>query len=240
MSRRTWTKDYLHITYGNPTITPFRQNLISSMKEVMYFYYSIYILDENKTIFSDHTHDFPKVQNLPDYIDHIVNMEEKDMFLYEDFKHNGFHRKKLYNFVTLKDDFDMDMEYFYKIERLITYVKQSEEEEFKRHEEYTLTVGKNVPNKEHYSDGEPYGEQIFIQYLTKEDLLRLKQTALDFCQVAIDEYNKWLKQDKIKCPKCGEKQLYLDSLIEENEFGTTSFKCIKCKHDFTDDDGIYY
>lgn len=196
MNRRTWKKDTLYITYGKPVIQPFKQRIIDSMDDVMYFYYDIDILDGKKIIFHADAYDFPKVQNLPSYIDYIINMEEKDMFLYENLERGGFHRKRFYNFIDLADSFDMDHEYFYKIERMVTYVKQINELEFKNFEEYTLTIGKCEPNKEGYSNGEPFGKQIFIKYLTKEDLLRLKQTALAFCDVAIKEYNNELKITK--------------------------------------------
>ena len=39
MGRRTWKKDSLYITYGNPRITPHRVDTLKSMKDVMYFYY---------------------------------------------------------------------------------------------------------------------------------------------------------------------------------------------------------
>lgn len=239
MSRRTWKREYLSITFGKPSIQSFREKIISSMKEVMYFYYDIDILDGKKQIFHAETYDFPKVQNLPQYIDYICNIEEKDMFTYENLEDNGFSRRKLYNFITLDDSFNMDCEYFYKIERMITYVKQRNEEEPKRYEEYTLTIGQCAKNKDGYSNGESYGKEIFIKYLTREDLLRLKQTAIDFCNVAIEENNKALRKYEIKCPKCGEHQLFLGALIEEDEHGHQKFKCTKCSEDFNDDDDIY-
>lgn len=241
MSRRTWKKDTLHITYSNPSITPHRFDLLTSMKGAMYFYYDIEILDEKKTLFSARVHDFPKVQDLPIYIDHILDMEEKDMFIYEDFKDNGFHRKKLYNFIVLDDSFNMDIEYFYKIERTITYIKQRYEDDFKRYEEFTLTIGQNAPNKEGYSNGEDFGQSIYIKYLTREDILNIKKTAEDFCKCAIEVYNKELKKYKIKCPKCEEHQLYLDCLLPDNEESyTEEFKCTKCGHEFNSDDDYYY
>ena len=239
MSRRTWTKGDLHITYGNPTIQTFREKIIKDMDEAMYFYYDIDILDDTKILFHADAYDFPKVQNLPNYIDYLVNMKEEDMFVYEDYEDNGFHRKKLYNFMTLDDSFNMDMEYFYKIEKQIMYVKQRQDKEFKRYEEYTLTIGNCGKDRKLGGDNrEPYGKEIFIKYLTKEDILRLKQTALDFCQVAIEDSNKALRKYKIKCPHCQEHQLFLDALLEEDDFGNKQFKCAKCKKEFTDDDDI--
>lgn len=238
MDKITWKKDTLHITYSNPCITPYREDLLTSMDNVMYFYYNINILDEDKILFSSRTHDFPKVQDLPAYIDHILNMEEKDMFLYEDYKDGGFHRKRLYNFIELDDSFNMDIEYFYKIERHITYVKQRGDKEFKRYEEFTLTIGQNASNKEGYSNGEDFGQSVYIKYLTREDMLDIKNTAEDFCKYAIDDYNEHLKKYKIKCPKCEAHQLYLDCLLPSNDDYYEEFRCTKCGHEFDSND--YY
>lgn len=240
MNKKTWKKDTLSITYCNPSITADRMDLLTSMKDVMYFYYDINIMDKDKTLFSTRTHEFPKVQNLPIYIEHMLEMKEDDMFVYENFEDNGFHRKKLYNFIELNDSFNMDMEYFYKIERTITYVKQQEETELKKYEDFTLTIGKSEPNKDGYSNGEFFGRSVYIKYLTRDDLLNLKKTAEDFCKCAIDDYNNGLKKHKIKCPKCGEHQLYLDSLLpENNESYNEEFKCISCGHEFNDNDDCY-
>ena len=165
MSRQTWSKGDLKITYGNPYVTPFTEKIISDMKQVMYFYYDIDVVDGNKTIFSARTHDFPKVQNLPAYIDHVLDMKEEDMYVYEDLKKNGFERKKLYAFIDLGDSFDM--EYHYKIERQVMYVKQRNEDVPKRYEEFKLSIGE-------HERGKDYSKSIFIDYLEREDIIRLK------------------------------------------------------------------
>lgn len=240
MSRRSWRKKDLYITYGNPSITPFTEVEISSMKDVMYFYYDVSILDGKKTIFETSVYEFPKVQNLPAYIDYILNMKEEDMYLYENLEDGDFKRKKLYSFVELNDSFNFNMEYFYKIEKHITYVKQSNQEEFKRYEEYILTIGQHEKNKEGYDNGEDFGKSVFIKYLTKEDLERLSKTAQEFCKVSIEDYNKELKERKIKCPKCNEVQSYLTSLVNvDDETHDYNFKCSSCNNEFTDDDDIY-
>ena len=162
MRRSCKLGDYLYITYGDAVITPipYKKGLIDSMEDVMYFYYDIALVDKNKVVFESSAYDFPKVEKLPSCIDYIINMKEDNMFVYEDYKDGGFHRKRLYNFITLDDGFDM--EYFYKIERWITYVKQSSKEEYKRFEEYILTIGKNERNREGYSNGEDFGKSYFI------------------------------------------------------------------------------
>ena len=104
----------------------------------------------------------------------------------------------------------------------------------------SIRIGKNSPNKQGYSNGECFGRSIFIKHLTKEDLERLKKTAQDFCKYAIEDYNKELKEYKIKCPKCKEHQLYLDALTDEkNYYRDCFFKCTVCGHKFSDDDDYY-
>ena len=240
MKKTIWKKDTLSIIYKNPIITPYREDLLASMDDVMYFYYDINILDEDKVLFSSRTHDFPKVQDLPGCIDEILNMEEENMFLYEDYKHDGFHRKMLYNFTVLEDLYDMNMEYFYKIERSITYVKQRHEEDFKRYEEFTLTIGQNIPNKEGYSNGEDFGKSVYIKYLTREDMLNIKKIAENFCKYAIEDYNEYLKRYKIKCPKCEVHQLYLESLLpQSSDSHYEEFICTQCGYEFDADDDYF-
>ena len=235
-----WKKNTFSIIYKNPKITPHREDLLTSIDDAMYFYYDISVLDENKILFNSRTHDFPKIQDLPVYIDQLLEMEEKDMFLYEDFEEDGFHRRRLYYFATLDDSYSMDMEYFYKIERDITYVKQRDEEEFKRYEEFTLTIGQNAQNKNGYSNGEDFGQSVYIKYLTREDMLNLKETAEEFCKYSIDNYNEHLREYKIKCSKCKAHQLYLDSLLpQSNDNYYEEFRCTKCGHEFDINDDYF-
>lgn len=193
INRQTWKKDNMYITYGNPFITPFadenynyeRETIPHSMNDVMYFYYDIDIFYGKKHIFHSHTHDFPKIQDLPMEIDCLFHVKEKDMFIYQDIEDEGFHKKELYACTKLED---FDCEYFYKIEKIITYVKQRDESNFKRYENYTLIIGESEPNKEGYSSGENYGKEFYVKNLEKEDLIKLKKTATKFCNLAIKNY----------------------------------------------------
>lgn len=236
MNYKVWNKDTFNIIYKNPKITTHREELIESMDEVMYFYYDIEILDGEKSLFSESVYDFPKVQDLPICIDTLINKKEEKMFLYEDYENNGFHRKKLYDFILLDD---MDIEYFYKIERIITFTKQRYEKDFKRYEEFVLTIGKHAPNKRGYSNGEDFGQSIFIKHLEREDILNFKYTAEEFCRIAIENYNNHAKEYKIKCPKCNEHQLYLDCLLPPSESYNLEFKCTKCGYEFDDEENYF-
>lgn len=177
-----WKKGSLCIVYENPQVTPFKGVSLGSMKDVMYFYYDIKIFDDQEVIFSSRTQDSPKVQVLPQNIQCLLDMKEEDMFLREDFNQDGFHRKNFYHFVELDDE--MDIDYFYKLEKSVTFVKQAYEEDYNRWEEYTLTVGQSAPSKGGYSNGENFGKSVFIKYLTRDDLVSLRDVADIFCQIA--------------------------------------------------------
>lgn len=187
MSRKTWTKGNLHISYGHPLITPFydeenEEKELKTMDDVMYFYYNISILNGNKTMLFLGTHDSPKVQDLPQYIDHIMKLGKKKMFLMDDCKQDGFHRTIRYAQIVLEDGFGFDMEYSYKIERYDYAVKQSDEKKYKKWTNYELTIGERERN-------EDFGKTVTVKYITPEELIALKNTALAFCEAAIHQYN---------------------------------------------------
>lgn len=195
MSRRTWKKGNLYISFGRPSITPFNENKpVISQSDVMYFYYDIDILSGSKTMFKADTSDFPKVQNLPFYIDEIVNFDMKNAYLLEDIEVNGFTRQKRYHQVMLEDSFGFDIEYFYKIERYDYDVKQAKEELPKKWSEYILTIGQMEKSRQYGGDNrEDYGKTVMVQNLDASDLMRLKDTALQFCEEAMRVHNKFVK-----------------------------------------------
>lgn len=197
MSRRTWTKGDLHISYGRPSITPFYNNddterEVKSMDDVMYFYYGIEILHHNKITLSMSTHDFPKVQNLPIYIDQIMSYNMDNGYVVEDYEDGGFHRRIRYAHVILEDSFGFDIEYFYKIERYDYVVKQSSENNYKEWTEYILTIGEMEPHRKYGgANRENFGKVIMIKYISPEELISLKNTALSFCEEAIRIHKKY-------------------------------------------------
>lgn len=196
MSRRTWKKGNLYISFGSPSITAYHDGqVIKDMSNVMYFYYDIHILQEKKTMFHQQAYDFPKVQNLHLYIDEIMNFDMSKAYLLEDYKRDGFERKIRYHQVILDDSFHFDIEYFYKIERYDYSVKQSQENEPKCWTEYVLTIGAMEKCRTYGGDNrEEYGRSITIKYLTPDDLLRLKNTANAFCEEAVRLYNKFVTE----------------------------------------------
>lgn len=200
MSRRTWNKGNLYISFGRPSITPFydgdNERKLKDMNDVMYFYYDIDILQDKKVLFKTSAYDFPKVLDLPFYIDEIMNFNMENAYLLENFKEDDFFRKVKYHQIVLEDSFGFDVEYFYKIERYDYSVKQPHEDVAKEWSEYIMTIGKMKACKTYGgSNREEYGDCVMIKYLTPDDLFRLKQTALDFCDVAIKEHHKMLHNE---------------------------------------------
>lgn len=191
MSRRTWKKGNLYVSFGCPVITAFREGVeVSSMSDVMYFYYDIAILQENKVMMKMSAYDFPKVQNLHLYIDEIMNFNMDQAYLLEDYERDGFIRRVKYHQVILEDSFNFDLEYFYKIERYDYLVKQPHEEEPKLFTEYVMTIGNMEVSKEYGGDNrEDYGRCIMIKSITPDELVNLKSISESFCQESILLYN---------------------------------------------------
>lgn len=191
MTRRTWRKGDLRITYSNPMITSFAEiegedRPVETMDNVLYFYYDIAILNKGKTIFESRTHDFPKVQDLPYVIDHLLHADMTKAYVVSEIEEEDFYRKVMRIEEELDDTFDM--EYFYKLERVDYMVRQHDEAEPKHHSDYTLTIGQCERNQS-------FGPAIVIKDLVRDDLLRLKQTALSFCEEAIREHHRMQEKE---------------------------------------------
>ena len=134
MSRRTFIKDDFKITYGNGHIQSHTgdegiEKKIINMNEVMYFYYDISVLFGNKVVFEASAYDFPKVQNLAEYIDYMIDFDMEKAYLIDNTKVGDFHRTIKYNQIIVDD---MDVEYFYKIERYDYSVRQRQDEDYKK------------------------------------------------------------------------------------------------------------
>lgn len=212
MTRQTWTKNHIHITFGRPSIQPYSDEFaeVKSMDDVLYFYYDVNVLRDTKTILEDRTHDFPKVQNLSVYIDGIINFDMSKAWLKDDTKMNGFEREVRYAQLQLEDSFGFRQEYFYTFERHDYSVKQADEDEPDLWSNYTLTISKMIKlyDKENDFFDDSHIESVTID-LELEDLLRLKVSAENFCQMAIDchnkhrlsqkaEYEKWLESEGLE------------------------------------------
>lgn len=205
ISRRTWRKENLRISYSNPIITPYNENDdVSSMKDVMYFYYNMTILHGKKTWFEFSTHDFPKVQELPFYIDEITSFNMDKAYLLEDYYYGDFLRQIRYHQVILEDSFQFGMEYTYKIERYDYRVVQSSETPAENWSEYVLTIGQMERSLKYGGmDRESYGKTLTIKDLTTEDMIRLKETAQAFCEETLLLHRK---RHEVEIQKTGEKE----------------------------------
>lgn len=195
LREKSWSRDKLKISYSNPMITPFYEyskeekgeveRPVKSIKDAMYFYYHIDIFDGDKKMFSAGTHDNPKVQDLPAYIDYIMqfNMKKHSYVIDEVKDECGFHRKIQYAQIILEDSF-IDIEYSYKIERYDYAVKQSDEKKHKKWTDYTLTISE-MGNKK-----TSFGNAVVIKKISPKELNGLKETAIAFCEQAVIDYNK--------------------------------------------------
>ena len=190
----TWERDTLKIAYSNPMITPFyeyskgiedgRERPVKDINDSMYFYYNIEIMNGDKLMFSAWTHDYPKVPDLPLFIETIMNTDmEKDGHVINELKEGGFHRKIQYAQIVLEDPF-ADIEYSYKIERYDYAVKQSDEKKHKKWTDYTLTISE-MGNKK-----TSFGNAVVIKNIKPKELNGLKETAIAFCKQAVKEHNK--------------------------------------------------
>ncbi|GAB6449911.1 hypothetical protein bcgnr5390_12920 [Bacillus luti] len=191
MGRQTWKKENLYITFGKSSITPFDEDkTVKNMAGVMCFYYDISILQNGKLLFHADAYDFPKVDKLPIWIDHLMCFDMEKAYVLEDITQGEFKRRVKYHQVIMDDLFGI--EYFYKLERYDYYVKQSSDEQGNSWSEYVLTIGNMEASKKYGgANRESYGKCIVIKHLTNEDLIRLKETAENFCEAAIVKYNKY-------------------------------------------------
>ena len=190
----TWERDTLKIAYSNPMITPFyeyskgiedgRERPVKDISDSMYFYYNIEIMNGDKLMFSAWTHDYPKVPDLPLFIEAIMNTDmKKDGHVINELKEGVFHRKIQYAQIVLEDPF-ADIEYSYKIERYDYAVKQSDEKKHKKWTDYTLTISE-MGNKK-----TSFGNAVVIKNISPKELNELKETAIAFCEQAVKEHNK--------------------------------------------------
>lgn len=223
--------DGLIVEYSNPRIQPFNEGYFDNIteKDIMYFYYdlNIYLYDKidmkgnvilakKRTLLSTNAYDFPKVQYVPETIDYLIN--EPCTLVLEDYKSNEFHRVQKYNQIELRD---IGEEYFYRFERNDYYVTQDENNEpFEHTTYYSIFIGKGHKRKE-------YGNMVYIDNLSKEQLLQFKKVAQDFLKSAIEEENFRITEQKLKCPNC-EKIFKAQGNNIHDEYNDWIFKCPNC------------
>lgn len=236
--RKRYIKDSLIIEYSNPRIQPFYEGYFEPITkdDFLHFYYDLEImayreLDETdgglvlankELVFETSTYDFPKVDEVPDYIDHIIN--EPCVLTLKDYRENDYHKIVKYNQVMITDF--ANCEYFYKIERYDTSVKKMDEDEYKNFSTYTISIGKGY-NNAGQSSNKRNGMIIYLDKLTKEELLDFKMFCLDFVNSAIEEYNNIVKSTKLKCPYCN-KKFNLCGTNLKNEYNDYMYKCSHC------------
>lgn len=177
----------LRIVYKEPVITPFDGKLYS-IQDVLYFYYQVDIFKGEEKLFSTNVFDCPLIHQLPDEIDKIIQNNMKDSYMIDEYRDDDFERRVQYLQYALEDVYTN--EYFYKLERYNTMIREGEIVNY--WDEYVLTIGKM--DREYRfgrSDKKPeFGQVVMIKNLSENDLLRLKETAISFCDEAIKIYNE--------------------------------------------------
>lgn len=236
------TKQYLNdgliIEYSDPSIQAFHEGYFEPItkKDILYFYYTVQIyrynelditgddliLAEKELIFEERTHDFPKVDSVPGIIDYIVN--EPCTLKLKDYEDNGYHQIQYYNQVDLMDY--ANCEYWYKIERYDTKVKQRSSNEYRDFKYYTLTIGNGFGNMG-YSNKKDNGAAIYLSELKEKDLLEFKKVCEEFMESAIETYNESVKNTKLKCPHCN-KYFNLCGTNIKDERNDYIYKCSHC------------
>lgn len=194
MSRQTWKRDPLLISFSNPVITSFSDtdDNVKSVDDIMYFYYDLHILKGKKVLHKFSAYDFPKVLDLPKCIQHILEFDmDKAYVLSEEMDEDmGYYFKEQYAQAILSDMFEQ--EYFYKIERHDYQRSQENIEgivEQKEWTRYTLTIGQIERDSKSYSSSD-FSKCIVLHDLTSEELSDLKKTAEQFVEQAIREHNE--------------------------------------------------
>lgn len=243
---KQYINDGLIIEYSEPSIQPFHEGYFEPIttEDIMYFYYTVkiyrykeldetgdgLILAEKELIFEERTHDFPKVADVPDYIDYIIN--EPCNLKITDYESDGFHKIENYNQIILNDF--ANCEYWYKIERYDTSVKQRNSEVYKDLKKYMLTIGKGFKNQG-FSDNKDNGVAIYLDNLTEEELLKFKKVCEDFLKSAIDYTNEYILKAMLKCPYCNE-TFKLSGTNIKDEWDDYIYKCSKCSKIIKEDE----
>lgn len=229
--------DGLIIRYKNPTIQTYRDDYkkINSMASVMYFYYDLEIerlneidregdlvLVEKELLLNTDAYDCPKVQYVPETIYSIIS--NPCVLELENYENNGFYRIVKYN-QALIEDF-VDAEYWFKIERYDYSVKQSYNEFYNYNTHYNITIGLGS-KVAGYGNRKDTGTAVYLNNLTKEEILDFRAVAESFVQESIDLFNKDIVTHTSLCCHCQERiNLY------ENAIGDNLFKCPLCTKEF--------
>ena len=188
----TWSNNGFVIEYSDPYITPFEGDIAESFKDVMYFYYTVKVYKRDELLIQTMVHDYPKVDSLFDGIHEMLGRGLDMRYVYEDFVDEDFDysRKSYYDRIEFCDSFPKSREYSIKIERDYWIMKS---DELKEGEDFTLTIGKNLRDRDdsgsvtRISDIE---QSYSVDYLTRDDVLRLADVAKAFCEYALVKHRE--------------------------------------------------
>ena len=197
-----WEKGSTIVQFSNPAMTFFDDVLVDKkvsrlgIEDVMYYYYTVTMT--NGLIKKEfQVGDFPKVPEIPIYIDHLLNLNmNQEGVVLEEIEREGFYRKVQYHQTMLNDPFGLFAEYFLKFERYDYTVKQPDQEGEKFFSEYRLLIG----NPMNPSSGSNCADCFYFHGLTTEDLIRLKEVVESFIAYSLDysfqQELKWMNEEK--------------------------------------------
>jgi hypothetical protein len=190
--RFIWKIGGASIEFSNGSMQYFNEYLpAKDYKDVCYFYYDLTIkMDKRSQTFR--THDFPKVQYLKDYCEHIIKHNTKENgYLLDDCSHGGFFRKISYHQTELLD-WSL-REYFMRIEKYHYEVKQQNEDTSQESIFYRLTVGE-IPYKCNSKKEEAACMALYIHDLQEKDLVNLYTMGEEFIEETIQRNNHYLAE----------------------------------------------
>ena len=122
MAKNIWECKGLIIEYKNGIIIPYKEVLINNIGNTLDFFYTIEVKGNNKTLFKTKVKNYSKVDKLGSFIESILNIQEDEMLLYNQFEEEGCIHSIYYTFLECIDPYDSDIEYFYKIEKNIEII----------------------------------------------------------------------------------------------------------------------
>lgn len=174
----------LVITYFRPSTTAFNSDkILESKKDIMYFYYGVEVSYKGKLLLEVSTHDFPKVDTLPEVIEYLLS---DDDYVLENAKGGTYYTyyikyKKAYNHSHWANH-----EYSYYFEAIKTQCLK--EDKHVSEYEYILNISNHQVINRYKNDKVSTPVRIV---LNKDEMLRLKNVAEDFMNKAVNDYNKF-------------------------------------------------
>lgn len=183
-----WKTNGMGIRFSDPKLTPFpSSDEINDISDAIYFYYTIQVFDRETVLFETRTHDYPKVNEFPMCIDDVLTFDMSKALLTDEYQDaDGLKRYTRIAMTSLEDW--VEMEYVLRLERHSYFVRPTPTEESLTGMTYTATISD-------HTKGLLVPSYTFSN-LGKEDLVRLKQTAEEFCQKALTLYEEEKKSSQ--------------------------------------------